>query len=110
MQGQARCSKHLTGYRKNGWEGGQDDYWESGQTVDTLAVGVMAGVKEGGPAGVSVGRAAGSEGGLQRGVEGCHGPCHLAAGTLECHGAGLMVRVGWHRTSWSRRGTPSLMS
>ena len=62
-----------------------------------LAMGVMAGVKVGGPAAFIVGDAAGSEGGLQRGVEGCRGPCHLAVGTLECHGAGLMVRGGQHR-------------
>ena len=53
-------------------------------------------VKVGRSAGFSVGGAAGSEGSLQRSVEGCRGPCHLATGTLECHGAGLMVHGGRH--------------
>ena len=62
-----------------------------------MAMGVMAGVKVGVPADFVVGGVAGSEGDLQRDVEDCRGPCHLAAGTLECHGAGLMVRVWRHR-------------
>ena len=43
-----------------------------------------------------MGGVAGSEGSHHTGVEGCRDPCHLVAGTLECHSAGLTVRGGRH--------------
>ena len=40
---------------------------------------------------------AGGEGSLKTGVEDGRGSCHLAAGTLECHNAGLTVCRWRHR-------------
>ena len=67
--------------------GGLSSRWDDGWVG--VRVGGTVSVRAGGTVGVRVGRSAGGEGG--------RGPCHLAARTLEPHGAGLSVLRGRHR-------------